>query len=385
MTTARQATWVAVAIASMVTLPRPILAAPPPPVDEPATDTPPAEAREAAAPVEAAEPDDAPPKPQTRSAMEHLELAHELRGGDNLAQAEAEVSAAIAVDPHLGTAYLARAQIRSDMAEALADDPSMPASRERAALLRAAAADLETYKDVAELADDAAAFFDARRDALLRTADAIDPPPLPAREEEPEPEPEPDPATALLAALSPVPGLPTPADDPPPPGWPRATSIVGGIAAIGASAFASGALVIRQGCGADGLCAAAWERRPALLAPAAVLAGLGVAAAPLGAYAWSSRAATRRPGRIAGITLLSLSGVTSVIAIVTGSLASGRWRTAFPSDADELRAIQSLANTAGAAIAPTPTLLGAGIAALLGARRAGRERDRGRALGRRTR
>lgn len=329
------------------------------------------------APVEPTEPrPDAPSDALVATGTEHLARAQGLRDQGQLEQAEAEVSAAIAADPNLSTAYIARAQIRADMADALEDDGSRPARRAQQLLLEAAADDIATYIEVARLPEDSAAFYEARRQALLRRAEALAPQAAPPRRSpaalEPAGPTQPH-AKPETIFLTPRPDAPPPDDASPtdrtPKRWPATTVALGGIAAVAATGLAAASLQIEQSCVA--LCAARWTRPRGLLPTSAALSVAAAASVPVATYVWTARADSARPGRITAITLGSLSGVTTVAAIVTASLAASQWRSAVPSDDASLGRIQSLANASAALIAPTPTLLGSALAAWLGSRRAG--------------
>lgn len=343
--------------------------------DTPDADTPAADTPQSATPdseVVLLSPDSA--QPMVATGPEHLAQAQRLRSSGNIEGARAEASAAIAADSELSAAYIARAQILAELADALAADTSDASRRSRARLLRGAAADLETYIRVAKLPEDAAAFFESRRQTLLDEAEAADPGGAPR-----------DPNSVFLR---PTPGDHEPASDADgrpeiivPPArpdradpadgertWPMATAITGGAFALAAAGLASSSLRIEQSC--DDLCGAAWTQHRVLF-PAAIASGvLSAGLAPVGTYKWAENAKSPRAGRIAGITLLSASGVTSIVAAVVGGLAAARWRSSSPSDPDGLGSVQSLANAGAAMLAPTPSLIGSGVAALLGARAA---------------
>lgn len=324
----------------------------------------------------------APTDELVATGTEHLARAQGLRDQGQLEQAEAEVSAAIAADPNLSTAYIARAQIRADMADALDDDPSRPARRTQQLLLEAAADDIATYIEVARLPEDSAAFYEARRQALLRRADALATQAAPPRRNPDVVDP-PGPTTSHAVpetvVLAPRPDAPD--NDVATPDrerkrWPATTVALGGVAAVATTGLAAASLQIEQSC--DSLCEARWTRPRGLLPTSAALSIAAAASVPVATYALTARADSARPGRITAITLGSLSGVTTVAAIVTASLAASRWRSAVPSDDASLGRIQSLANASAALIAPTPTLLGSALAAWLGSRRAGASRHTAR-------
>jgi len=317
---------------------------------------------------------EAPPGPLAATGSEHLARAQSLREQGLLEQAEAEASAAIAAEPGLSTAYIARAQIRADMADALDDDPSTPARRTQRLLLEAAAEDIATYTEVAKLPEDSAAFFAARRESLLRRAQSLAPQPeAPLRDREAlEPhgptQPHAEAADVFLTPRRNEAPTDTGVATRDPQRWPAATVALGAVAAVTATGLAAASLRVEQAC--DTLCAARWTRPRGLLPTSAALSVAAAASVPVATFAWTARADSPRPGRVTAITLGALSGVTTVAAIVTASVAASQWRSASPSDDAALGRIQSMANASAALLAPTPTLLGSSIAAWLGSRRA---------------
>ncbi|MCA9709493.1 MAG: hypothetical protein KDK70_26890 [Myxococcales bacterium] len=300
------------------------------------------------------------PAAPSASALDHLARAQALEAEGALGPAEAEVSVAIALQPEDPAAYLARAQIRMAMAERIADDDEW-ARRAKATLLRQAADDVGAYRQRAGLAPDSATFFEARQHALLRDAEALDPPP----ELEPEPEP-PAPEPRPIVVEPPV-RAGRDADH-----RRRSRALWGsGIAlGLGGAALAAGGFGIEQACGPDdGPCRARWRARPAYLAPAVALTALGTASIVLGVLDApgldrpSARGATRTG-------TLVLGGTAAALGVVTAAVAGGRmFAPADPSDDRGLGLTAALGNASASSFAVALPLLSAGLTAWLGARR----------------
>lgn len=311
--------------------------------------------------------------PAVAPAITHLERAQASQGEGDLETAEAEASSAIASDPRMGPAYLLRAQIRADMAAAIAEDLSAPSQRRRASLLRSAADDIDAYVEVAGLPADAEAFFTTRRDALRRDADALDPRDAPAGPERP--------STSEPLKPPPIHRLPAEplreplVDELRPTRWSQTAVILGSAAAAIAAGTGAASLRVEQRCGT--LCSASFMRRGGLLGPSIGLAALGAAAVPFGAAAWirATDAPGRRRWRTAGIVMVAASGVAIVAASITGGLAQRSWGNDVPSSDGDLMTTQRLANATVSLLAPAPTLLSTGLVALILTRRgAGRGR-----------
>lgn len=321
------------------------------------------------APAEEPGPSDVPPVPEQPppetdaqplsdaqdNALEHLHRAQELAAAGDLVSAEAEVSVAISLAAEDGTAYLERAQIRIGMAEAHADDDTPSGRRTRAALLRQASEDVESYLAYASLDADSRAWFQARRETLRRDADALDPPP------EPEPEPAPRP---FIATPTPAP----PIDDNERPRKKRRPYVglvsAGAIFAGTAAGLGAFALKVERSC-AEQLCGIRWRAQPTFVAPAASFAALGTTAIVI-SVAKAPALAVDRPRRTVMITTFALGSTAAALGVVTGALASARWSAPLsPSDTDAIGTTQALANTSASSVAVALPLLSAGLTALI--------------------
>jgi hypothetical protein len=282
-------------------------------------------------------------------ALEHLERAQELEAAGDLDSAEAEVSTAISLQPEDAPPYLVRAQILMALAERAAGDASA-ARRARAALLRLAARDVDAYIEHAELPSDGVAWFEARRQALLRDAQALDPP---------TPRPvvvEPEPVVPVV--------IPSPGDRDFDPRRRTITLVttgaLNGAAAVG---LAAASLHIEQRCSADALCGARWQAQPSLLAPAAVLAALGTTSVVLG-IASAPGLDRSRPRRAVIGSTVALGSAAVLLGTITGALASARWSAPVsPSNDAALGTTQVLGNVSVASFTAALPLLSAGLTA----------------------
>jgi Tetratricopeptide repeat len=286
------------------------------------------------------------PAPPQHDAFEHLERAHQLEAAGDLDAAEAEVSTAISLQPDDAPAYLVRAQLRMSLADRYMGADAAE-RRARAVLLRLAAGDVGAYVEHAELPSDGVAWFRARREALLREAEALDPP-------APEPAPEPEPTVASPTRSSSDVGAQRP----------RGAWIGTGAGAAGAGAvLAAASLRIEQRCTNEGPCGVRWQVRAPFMAPAAVLATLGTTSIVLGLAA---APALDRPGprRAVLATGLALGATATALGTITGALAGARWHApASPSDDASLGVTQTLGNVAAASFSAALPLLSAGVTA----------------------
>jgi hypothetical protein len=299
------------------------------------------------------------------NALEHLSRAQALEAAGDLESAEAEVSVAVALDPTDATSYLARAQIRMQMAQHVGDDDDPAYLRRRSALLRQAASDVSSYLEHAELSPDSRQWFEARRDGLLRDAEALEPAPVA------------EPAPTVAAAEPIIPTAPVVVAPRSVRRTGRTAAWVSTCAVLGATAagLAATSLRIQQSCSAEGLCAVRWQMRPALLAPAMALTALGTSAIVLG-VASAPAMARPRVRSIVGTTTLAVGGAATVVGAVTASLARARWTSPLSPSADApLRTTQSLANASMASFAVALPLLSAGLTAWLQSRRRQPDRD----------
>jgi hypothetical protein len=297
-------------------------------------------------------PEPALPPPVTEpqhDALEHLARAQERDAAGELEAAEAEAATAISLAPDEAPPYLVRAQIRMKLADRFAgDDPAD--QRARATLLRLAAQDVGAYVEHAELASDGVAWYRARQDALLREAEALDPPVV----VRPEPEPAPIPVkrSKRRAALDIEP-------------WQRTGALVGtgAVAAGAAVGLAATSLAIRQSCDVDGYCRAHWQVRPPFLAPAAVLATLGTTSIAIG-LARAPALERRGPRRAVIASGFALGATAAVLGTITAALAGARWSApASPSNDASLGVTQALGNASAAGFTAAVPLLTAGVTA----------------------
>ncbi|MEM9462326.1 MAG: hypothetical protein AAGF11_49720 [Myxococcota bacterium] len=324
------------------------------------------------------------------AAMEHLARAQELAATGALSLAEAEASVAISLQPHDAAAYLERAQLRLVMADQIQDDARW-AHRARAGLLRLAADDVDSYLRYAELTAESETWFQARRQAIRREADALDPPtPTPAAPF-PEPEPEPEPVrpttTPSPAATSATTSATTSARDPQPRDTDhrrrsRALLSSGAIMGAGAAGLAAASLRIEQACAqteqTGPSCQIRWRAQAPLLAPAAVLTALSTTSVVLGVL---DAPGLDRPRvrRATSATTLALGSTAAALGVITGAIAAAQWYAPLsPSDDRALSTTQTLANTSAASVAIALPLLSAGLTAWLRARRS--QSDGARAL-----
>lgn len=326
-----------------------VLASTGPAIEEPSVQAPPEAPPEIDGPIGVPEP--------RHDALEHLDRAHEREAAGELEAAEAEVSIAISLEPAEAPPYLVRAQIRVALADRHAgDDPAD--RRARAALLRLAAEDVEAYVAHARLPSDGVEWYQTRKAALLREAEALDPPPA-------EVGPVPDPATPTR--VDPRPRRSTGRDAEP---RRRTGALVGtGALASGAAVgLAATSLFIRQRCDVEGYCRAHWGARAPIVAPAAVLATLGTASLVAGL---ATAPALARPGprRAVQATGLAVGAAAVVLGTITGALVGARWSApASPSDDAALGVTQALGNVSAASFTAALPLLGAGITASIRAR-----------------
>lgn len=308
-------------------------------------------------------PEDPPVEPSL-DAMEHLTRAQELKAAGSLGPAEAEVSVAISLQPRDAAAYLERAQIRMALAETSQGD-DLWIRRERAALLRQAAQDVGAYLEHAQLAPENVTWFESRQEALLREADALDPPaPEPAPAPRPEPEPVP---TTLEPAIDP--GL----RDTDHRRRSRALWGTGAVLGAGAAGLAAASLAIEQDCnGPLGTCSVRWRAHTPYLAPAVALSALGTTSIVLGVL--DSPGLDRpRTRKIATTTTLVLGSTATALGTVTAAIAGALYRAPIsPSDDAGLRTNQAIANASATSFAVAIPLLSAGLTAWLGSRRAQR-------------
>lgn len=284
-------------------------------------------------------------------ALEHLARAHEREAAGELHAAEAEASTAISLDPDEASPYLVRAQIRMKLADRhLTDDPAD--QRARATLLRLAAQDVGAYVEHAALASDGVAWYRARQEALLREAEALDPPAMVKPELEPELEPEPVPRSTRRSAFDVEP-------------WQRTGALVGtgAVAAAAAVGLAATSLSIRQSCDLEGYCRAHWLVRSPMLAPAAVLATLGTTAIAVG-LARAPALDRSGPRRAVIASGFALGATAVVLGTITGALAGGRWLApASPSHDASLGVTQALGNVSVAGFTAAVPLLTTGVTA----------------------
>lgn len=301
-------------------------------------------------PVPEAPPDEPEePDESASEALVHLGRAQDLRAAGDLDSAEAEVSVAISLQPDDAAAYLERAQIRVAMADQAGSDDAAH-RRAHAGLLRQAAQDVLAYLEHAELDAQGVTWFEARRDALLREADALDPP-------APVAEP-----AAEIEAEPPAPVLP------PPPrrdvdvhGRSAALLSTGVVASAAAVGLAAASVRVEQRCQPSGPCSARWDPQPPLLAPAMVLAALGSTSVVL-AVAGAPSLERRRVRVAVGSSTIALGSVAAVLGTITGALAGARWGGPIsPSDDTSLGTTQALANASVASFTAALPLLGAGV------------------------
>lgn len=309
------------------------------------------------APTAVPEPVEPPPTAVPRhDALEHLDRAHEREAAGELEAAEAEVSIAISLEPGEAPPYLVRAQIRVALADRhVGDDPAD--RRARAALLRLAARDVEAYVEHAQLPSDGAEWYQTRKTALLREADALDPAtpmvgPEPVPEVEPTAPVEPRPRPRRRTSLDVEP-------------WQRTGALVGtGAVAAGAAVGLSAAsLFIRQRCDVDGYCGVHWGARAPIVAPAAVLATLGTASIVAGL---ATAPALDRPGPRRAVIAggFALGATAAVLGTITAALVGARWSAPVsPSDDAALGTTQALGNVSAASFTAALPLLGAGVTA----------------------
>lgn len=311
--------------------------------------------------------DDVNEAPAGPTALDHLALAQRHRDVGDLAGALASANAAVLADPRLAFAYLARAQIRIDLAGDAPDPAADPdAARAWSDAFDAAADDLDRYLELEQLEAATRIDIEHQREALRAAATA-------QRERmvaRPSPEP--------LPVIEPSP--PPPADlapAPPPTGRRRGGGIAlvltgSALASVGIGAFAAG-VRIEQRC--VELCSARWSVRPAALAVGAVGTAAGTVLAALGARALvhgGSRVDPRRARGI-GVAALGLGGGAAVAGATVLSLARGRWGRATPSDDAWLAGTQARANAGLALLAAVPPLVTAAVVVLVRARVRGRQ------------
>lgn len=310
---------------------------------------------DAEAPTAVPEPVEPPPAAAPRhDALEHLDRAHEREAAGELEAAEAEVSIAISLEPGEAPPYLVRAQIRVALADRHTGDAAAD-RRARAALLRLAARDVEAYVEHAQLPSDGAEWYQTRKVALLREADALDPP-MPMVGPEPVPEVEP------TAPVDPRPRRRTSIDVEP---WQRTGALVGtgAVAAGAAVGLSTTSLFIRQRCDVDGYCGVHWGARAPIVAPAAVLATLGTASIVAGL---ATAPALDRPGPRRAVLAgsFALGATAAVLGTITAALVGARWSAPVsPSDDAALGTTQALGNVSAASFAAALPLLGAGATA----------------------
>lgn len=310
-------------------------------------------------------------------ALEHLARAHEHEAAGDLDAAEADVSTAIALEPEEASSYLARAQIRMSLADRHAsDDPA--AQRARAALLRLAAQDVGRYVELARLPSDDVAWFRARQEALVREAEALDPPPpVVVTRPEIEPVPVPDPE----GVAGPGEGRRRTRIDLGPRQRAGAWIGTGSVAAAAAVGLAGGALHIEQRCDAE-RCGVRWRPNLPLLVPAAALATLGTTSIAVGL---AGAPALDRPGprRAVLASGFALGATAVVLGTITAAVAGARWSAPVsPSDDASLGVLQALGNASAASFTAALPLLGAGTMAWIRGRARSSE-QLARRLGRR--
>lgn len=324
-----------------------LVVAPAPPPEAPATEP----ATEPAAVATPHAPSEVPlPVAPQHDAFEHLERAHQLEAAGDLDAAEAEVSTAISLQPDDAPAYLVRAQLRMALADRYTGEDAAT-RRARAVLLRLAAGDVGAYVEHAELPSDGVAWFRARREALLREADALEPP-------APAPAPGPD--------RAPAPAVASPTGSSSDVGPQRRSGALLGTGAVAAGAgvvLAAASLRIEQRCALEGPCGVRWQVRAPFMAPATLLAALGTTSIVLGL---ATAPALDRPGprRAVLASGLALGATAAALGTVTGALAGARWSApASPSDDASLGVTQTLGNVAAASFGAALPLLSAGVTA----------------------
>ncbi|MCA9655228.1 MAG: hypothetical protein H6712_12140 [Myxococcales bacterium] len=309
------------------------------------------------------QPPEIEPEP-TQEALAHLDRAFDLEVAGDLESAEAESSVAIALAPDDPAAYLARAQIRMKLSEAPTHEGNEPSARRaRAALLRLAAEDVTAYLERSGLPPEDRVFLETRRDALLRDADALEPPAEPVA-----PLPPTEPIEPIEPRSAPSRRHATARDGDP---RRRTSTLVGSGAALSTAAVGlfAASLQIRQTCRADGLCAVEWHARPSRLVPGIVLSAMGSSSLVLGLMD-APALARPRPRRIVGITTVTLGSLATVVGTVTAALVGSRWAAPVsPSDDGALRSTQALGNASAASFSAALPLLGAGLSAWIGGRR----------------
>lgn len=294
-------------------------------------------------------------------ALEHLLRAQQHEASGMLEAAEAEASTAIALQPDDAPSYLVRAQIRMGMADRMQGEDAATL-RSKATLLRLSADDVASYLEYAELPRDGAAWFESRRQGLLRDAEALDPVAPEPRIEPVRLDPPPEPALSIAPEIAP------PRDHD---GRRRTAALVstGAVAGAAAVGLSAASLHIEQRCAADGLCAVRWQPQASLLAPAVALAAIGTTSIVVG-LATSPAMDRAGPRRAVIGTTIGLGSAAAVVGTITGALAGAQWfAPVSPSDTAALGTTQTLSNVAVASFAAALPLVSAGITAWVRGRR----------------